>query len=153
MWDLLWFLMNNALWKWWYHSFKILPGNRCCLIYQSDTAGVEFFVFPCRAWCWTCSVISRDEIFQFLGWIQFFCSFCNNLQTYLYDLFTGEHKIILICEWQWLEIVEASFNVILMQFLNKLNLKNTIRYIRTDIQCTGQPKIEQTFSFLNGVLS
>ena len=35
------------------------------------------------------------------------------------------------------------------QFLNKLNLKNTIRYIRIHIQCTGKSKIDQTCSFLH----
>ena len=31
--------------------------------------------------------------------------------NYMNDLYTGQHKIIWICEWQWLEIVEASFSV------------------------------------------
>ena len=34
-----------------------------------------------------------------------------------------------------------------MKFLNKSNLKNTIRYLRIYIQCTGQSKIDQTGSF------
>ena len=66
----------------------------------------------------------------------------------MHDLSTGQHKIILVCKLLWLEIVEISFPI--KQFLNKLDLKNTIRYIIKYIQCAGQSKIGQTCSFLNG---
>ena len=34
----------------------------------------------------------------------------------LHDVLTGQHNIIRIFEWQWLEIVEALFSVILWNF-------------------------------------
>ena len=40
-----------------------------------------------------------------------------------------------------------------IQILSKLNFKYTIRYIGIYIQCTGLFKIDQTCSFLHGVLS